>query len=499
MSTNADGVSASETVPGATPPLLSATPTPRGERISSIDVIRGFALLGILLMNIVGFGLYSRAYDNPTAAGGASGINLWIWIILHVFAEGKMRCIFSLVFGASVVLLTSRLEGRADAADIYYRRTLWLLAFGIVHAYLLWQGDILYPYALCGFVLYPFRNLRARKLLLIGLGCMVFLACFNVIRGYLRAAEAEEARVVMERADRGQPLNRHDRETEAIWNSFLRRRNPSGDTLRADAEGWRGNILDVIKARGRLVNEWNSVPYYTPTNFDIWGMMFIGMAVLKFGILGAGKPSRFYLRMIFAGYSVGILVNSSTAYLLVQSNFDPVVHLFTFCVYDVGRLSIALGHVGLLLLLCKHGWLTWLTSRLGAVGQMALSNYILTSAICAIVFTGYGFGLYGQLERYQLYYVVAGISLFQLIASPIWLRHYRFGPLEWCWRGLTYWQRPPMRLAVAPVVSAEPPVILPALPEPATPGEETLPPLLESIQPADTPPPELVPKENGGP
>ncbi len=123
-----------------------AGPIERASRISAIDSLRGFALLGILLMNIIAMGMYGAAYDDPTVTGGETGANLWIWAVMHVLAEGKMRCLFSLVFGASVMLLTSRLEASGrSSADIYYRRTLWLLLFGIVHAYLLWEGDILIP------------------------------------------------------------------------------------------------------------------------------------------------------------------------------------------------------------------------------------------------------------------------------------------------------------------------------------------------------------------
>src|SRR5580700_6039508 len=154
-------------------------PVNQGERISALDTLRGFALLGILLMNIVGMGMFAGAYDDPTAAGGATGANLGVWAVLHVLAEGKMRCLFSMVFGAGIILLTSRLEKRGasignTSADVYYRRTLWLLAFGVVHAYLLWDGDILYPYALCALVLYPFRKMSAKGLLIIG-GVLVLL------------------------------------------------------------------------------------------------------------------------------------------------------------------------------------------------------------------------------------------------------------------------------------------------------------------------------------
>lgn len=425
-------------------------PTEPSERITSLDVLRGFALLGILLMNIVGFGLYHAAYDNPTSAGGATGANLWTWIVLHVVAEGKMRCLFSLVFGASVVLLTRRLEGRPDSGDIYYRRTLWLLLFGVVHAYLLWQGDILYPYALCALALYPFRRMPPKHLLTIGVTALVLLSAFNITRGFLRRADLVDAKAAVAKAERNETLTDEEKSVKEDWEKMLKRRNPSEEELRKNADKWQGGFISVVKARGTLVNDWNATAYYHPWNFDIWGMMFIGMALFKYGVLSARKSIRFYLLLMLAGYAIGGAVNSYTAWLLVKSNFDPVTHTFSFCVYDLGRLSVALGHLGLIMILCQRGWLAFLTSRLGAVGQMAFTNYIMTSAICAFIFTGYGLGLYGELERYQLYYVVAGISVFQLVVSPIWLRHYRFGPLEWCWRALTYWKRPTLRRVPLP-------------------------------------------------
>jgi uncharacterized protein len=350
------------------------------------------------------------------------------------------------------VLLTSRLEGRPDSGDIYYRRTLWLLLFGVVHAYLLWQGDILYPYALCALALYPFRRMRPKNLLTIGVTALVLLSAFNITRGFLRRADTLEAQAAVAKAERNETLTDEEKSAKEGWEKMLKRRNPSAEDLRKDAEKWQGGFISVVKARGTLVNEWNATAYYHPWNFDIWGMMFIGMALFKSGVLSARKSLRFYALLAAAGYAVGGAVNSYTAWLLVESNFDPVTHTFSFCVYDLGRLSVALGHLGLIMIVCQRGWLGFLTSRLGAVGQMAFTNYIMTSVICAFIFTGYGLGLYGELERYQLYYVVAGISIFQLVVSPIWLCHYRFGPLEWCWRALTYWKRPPMRLVPLPTV-----------------------------------------------
>jgi uncharacterized protein len=174
-------------------------------------------------------------------------------------------------------------------------------------------------------------------------------------------------------------------------------------------------------------------------------MMFLGMAMMRFGMLGAERSTRFYATLALGGYAVGIPMNSHSAWTIVQSGFDPATLAFASSTYDIGRLSIALGHLGTVMLLCKTGWLGWLMRSFAAIGQMAFSSYIFHSVVCAFLFTGYGFALYGRLQRYQLYYVVAAIWVFQMIVSPIWLRHFRFGPMEWLWRSLTYWGRQPMR------------------------------------------------------
>ncbi len=172
----------------------AVAPVTTAERISSVDVMRGVALLGILLMNITGFAFPHWAYDDPTVAGGATGLNLKYWFINHILFEGKMRALFSMLFGAGIILLTGRAESRGNAdsiADIYYRRLLWLLLFGVLDAYvLLWPGDILYPYALCGMLLFPFRKLSGKTLIIAGLLCLVVL----VGKGYLRFHEMQTVR-----------------------------------------------------------------------------------------------------------------------------------------------------------------------------------------------------------------------------------------------------------------------------------------------------------------
>jgi uncharacterized protein len=168
--------------------------------------------------------------------------------------------------------------------------------------------------------------------------------------------------------------------------------------------------------------------------------------LFKMGVFSAERSTGFYAILVLICYGIGLPLNSYSAWMIIRSHFDPVVHMYWNSTYDLGRLTIALGHMGVIMLLCKAGALRWLMSSLGAVGQMAFSNYILHSVLTAFFFTGYGLKMYGKLQRYELYYVVAAIWVFQLIVSPIWLRHFRFGPLEWGWRSLTYWKRQPMRL-----------------------------------------------------
>jgi uncharacterized protein len=431
----------------AQPNEPTVAPIDRSARISAIDALRGFALLGILLMNIIAMAMYGAAYDDPTVTGGATGANLWIWSVMHVLAEGKMRCLFSLVFGASVLLLTSRLEadGRS-AADIYYRRTLWLLLFGVVHAYLLWEGDILYPYALFGLALYPFRKLSAKALMIIGVVILVFTSAAYIGLGFKTREMLEKGRAAVQASEKGQKLTDKETEAKADYERWRKFNRPTAGELNKDAAEWRGNPLQVIGARAKVVSFFHGKPYYHPFNWDIWSMMLIGMALLKMKVLTGQRSMRFYTVMALTGYGIGIPLNTYTASVIIKSNFDPVVHSFANSTYDVGRLSIALGHLGMIMIVCKAGWMKWLTSRLAAIGQMAFSNYIFHSVVTAFIFTGYGFKLYGTMQRYQVYYVVAAIWVFQLVVSKIWLQHFRFGPLEWCWRSLTYWKRQPMRI-----------------------------------------------------
>jgi uncharacterized protein len=441
-----------------------AAPISKVERLLSLDAVRGFALLGILLMNIAAWGLHIAAYNNPQAAGGDTGADLWFWTINHLLFEGKMRGLFSMVFGAGVIVLTTRLERRgASSADIYYRRLLWLLLFGILHAYLLWLGEILYPYALCGLALYPFRNMRPRSLIIISAVFILFTAGANVARVFQMREMKDKAAQAAALEGQGQKPSDEQAEAKKNWDDFRKMFLPGPEEIKKDAGAWLGSFGKLFKRRAELLMKFfHGSPYYSPWNWDIWAMMFLGMALFKLGVFSGDRSNAFYLKLVVACYGIGLAANSFSAWNLIRIRWDPVEAGFFNTTYDLGRLTIGLAHAGLVILLCKNSVMTWITRPLAAVGQMAFTQYVMQSVICSTIFYGYGFGLYSKLQRHELLYVVAGVWVFALISSPIWLRYFRFGPLEWLWRSLTYWKRQPFRVRPAPAAETAPGAPVPA-------------------------------------
>jgi uncharacterized protein len=451
----------------------SLAPVSATERINSVDVIRGFALLGILLMNILSWGLPLATEFNPSIAGGATGPNLAIWFVQMIFWDGKMRALFSMIFGAGIIILTARGEARGakDTADIYYRRNLWLLAFGLVHAYIIWFGDILYPYALIALILYPFRKLSPKALLIIAGVFFVLLTGGPIGKGH-SFREVKEKALAAEAAEKqGKKLTDEEKAVVKQWNDVMKDLKPTPEQVKKDYDAQRGSYLTLLKHRAKIVSRWHGAPIYSPGLWDMLAMMLIGMAFLKMGVLSAERSFGFYGKLLAVGYGIGLPLNAWSAWEMMRHNWEPLDSIMYYATYQPGRLLVALGHMSLLAIICKAGAFPFITRRLAAVGQMAFSNYITHSIVCGFIFYGYGFKLMGQLQRWQLYIVVVCIWIFQLIVSPIWLRHFYFGPLEWCWRSLTYWKKQPMRIRKPELVAepeAAPPVDLPPVGPPMT-------------------------------
>jgi uncharacterized protein len=414
-------------------------------RIDSVDTLRGFSLLGILLLNIVSFGLPFAAYMNPTVAGGAEGINLATWLTAVTLWEGKMRCIFSMLFGASAWLLLSRSEERGDGifgADIYYRRTMWLIVFGLIHAHLIWMGDILYGYGVIGLLLFPLRNLKPKTLIVTAFILIGLHSLQGIGAGIGIAEMAQKARA----AEQAPAPSTEEKKALTEWKALREMFAPEPAEVKKEIEIHRGGWMGNLARRSAEAVAFEFTMFFQFFFLDILAMQILGMGLAKAGVFSAAKSYGFYGAFVAAGLLLGAPLNYWAASQWRASGYGiPEYFTYLGSTGDPGRLLVAMAYVGLVMMACKAGW-SWVTGPLAAVGRMALSNYLLTSVLMTLFFNGYGLGYFAMLERHQLYWVVLGMWTINLVISPIWLRYFRYGPAEWLWRSLTYWQKQPMRL-----------------------------------------------------
>jgi uncharacterized protein len=407
-------------------PRVSSVPQPLAEkeRIVSIDVLRGFALLGILPMNIQYFSMISAAYYNPTAYGNLTGVNYYVWLLCHVLADEKFMTIFSMLFGAGILLMTSRIEASGKpSAGLHYRRMGWLIAFGLAHAYLLWSGDILVTYGMCGLLAYLFRKLRPRTLLVLGLIFISVAPALLTAYGiWSRHWTEQDVQIA----------------TEALW-------KPTAAETAEEITAYRGTWMDEMKYRVPDSLQMETNFFLGFTFWRVTGLMLAGMALFKLGVFSARRSASLYWAMIAVAVGIGIPVILYGTHRDFASGWDFRYSFFCGAQFNYwGSIVVSLGWVGAMMLASKVTALLSLTRRLAAVGRMAFTNYIMHTVICTAIFYGHGFGLFGKMERIWQFAIVVAIWAVQLAISPWWLKYLFFGPLEWLWRCLTYWQLEPL-------------------------------------------------------
>lgn len=425
-------------------PFAPLKPT---DRIQSLDIMRGIVLLGILIMNINAMGLMDLAYEDPTIAGGAAGWSLITWVTASMFFEGTMRALFSLLFGVGMFVLLDRLEKKGagiNASNIYFRRLIWLLVFGLIHGYLLlWIGEILYNYALMGFLVFPFRYLSPKKLIGIALFLIVAGTLWNYADYRKNVKLTEQVSIAEKNKAEGNELTKEQHEALEKWKKIQEDRSP--ETVAEFNANMRKGYFEVVAFVAPLNTHFNE---HFPYRYDLWdvlSMMLLGIALFKKKILSAEKSFRFYGLMALIGYAIGLAINYYETKLILDSGFSFLGFSKSIITYQLGRVPVAMGHIALIMIFCKLPIMSWLKASLSAVGKMALTNYVMHSVFAMFIFTGVGFGLFGKLHRHELMYVVLAIWIFQLIVSPIWLKYYQFGPLEWIWRNLSYLRKHPLR------------------------------------------------------
>jgi len=425
----------------------TAGPVTGAERIASLDIIRGVSILGILVMNIYAFAMPFSAYSNPLLMGGTDVLNLGTWFVTHILFDQKFLSVFALLFGAGIILMTDRVQAAgAKFGRIFYRRQLFMMLFGAIHAYFIWFGDILFMYAAVGMLAYLFRNLRPRALTIVA----CFLLPVTLLLSYGMGSQVEKTKMEVAEAaelqEAGEALTTAQEKLLEEWKGMRTFMAPDSEAVQKDVEIHQGGYVDITVHRIPTAAMMQIFGFFSFGLWRVLALMLFGMALMKTGVLRAERTTGFYRQMMLICYGIGIS-------LTVFSAIDLNAHAYesTYAMRNgglanyFGSIIVGLGHVGLILLLIKTGFVRCLLDRFAAVGRMALTNYLMHSIILTTVFYGYGLGLYGEIPRFwQMGFVVAVITL-QLGLSAWWLARYRFGPVEWLWRSLTYWQRQPMR------------------------------------------------------
>ena len=402
-----------------------ARPGPRARRIQVIDALRGFALLGILPMNMISFANPDWILFNPTVHGSFEGVEKWIWVMSHVLADQKFMTIFSPLYGAGILLFTANLEKRGmRPTGVFLRRSLWLLAFGLLHYGLLWDGDILMLYALSGMAVYWLRNRSAAFLAMAGLA-MIAIHAVLIMSAGLAMPFMPESEVAAMYADYAPP-------TDVINADIALRQEPY-----------------TVQVRHRFA----AAPEEAAILFLVWGfwraagLMLIGMAAWKLGLFTAERSNRTYIGMATVGLLVGLPLVSFGVWDRIRVDWDAA-HAFYGGGYQYNywaSILVSAGYIGAVMLAERRDWLPGLRRRLAAVGRMAFTNYIMHTIICVAVFQGFGGGLYGTTSRLEQTVFILGVWVLQIILSPWWLDRFRYGPLEWLWRSLTYGRMEPFR------------------------------------------------------
>lgn len=390
------------------------------ERIDLIDVLRGLAICGILIGNMQWFSGYGMM--PASMAADAASVDKAVSFVVHWLIEGKFYSIFSLLFGFGFALQIARAEERGDTdATIFKRRLFWLLVIGLLHAYLLWAGDILSIYALVGFVLLLFRKKSDRSLLKWSVGLIIVpIVWYTVIfLLFISFAPAD----VRQQIDSGQAEFFRSGAEQVRNSSYFQ--IVSGFNLNYIVGRYMGLIFDM-----RLPK--------------ILAMFLLGVWAYR---RVAFSDNALIRKFLLIALPFGLVTNFVFAYVSGKEALMPpsLTGVAGVVLYSVGVPSLALGIAALVATVWQSSVGRSVLSFLAPVGRMAMTNYLLQTMVCLTIFYGYGFGYFGKLTAWQVSSIAILIFAVQIVISSVWLKLFAYGPMEWIWRQLTYKKRLPLR------------------------------------------------------
>lgn len=385
---------------------------PSTNRIDSLDLIRGVAILGILIMNITSFSQIGMAYLNPKLGAGIEGINGWIHSFAFLFADMRFMSVFSILFGAGMMLFVQNIEQKGlKPIKYHYKRMFLLLGFGLIHAHLIWMGDILVPYAICGCLVFLIRNWSSKALVAMASIFFMIPIVMNLLI-YCTLSPSELGEIY-----------------GGIW-------NPESSN---EIQAYQSSYLGQMEARSQGA-------YYLETSQllseGLWrysAMMITGILLFRLEWFKAIKGGAYYLRFGLVFLITGLVISASGLYLSYERLWEgawsmTVGHQFTY----IASFFMALSYISILVFWSTVDRGRVIQNLLKKVGRMAFTNYIMSSIVCTFIFYGHGLGYFAQFDRAQQWGVVLFVWVLILLLSNWVMSRYRQGPLEFIWRKLTY-------------------------------------------------------------
>jgi uncharacterized protein len=476
--------------PAGNPHFISAENTVSiSPRIPSLDVLRGIAILGALFISIWIFGGFSTNQQNGLLLT-SKGLNYRLFGTVDILLNGKMRALIAIVFGAGMLLFFAKENQKNQllSGDLFMRRQLWLLFFGLVNALVfLWSGDMLFHLGMMGILLFPFVRMSKRGLLI----AVILVTLIYSGKNYWNYADdrkahkkyvavlAVEKKISKDSADRASKdsifkkqgkdtlsntskadtllskkdtLTKEQKDDKAAWEGIVN--NMKYDRKKDDGERKEMRSVSYGKLWNHLLGTTQQKEAQWTYQTGIWdfsSMILLGMVLFKIGFFNSGFSRRKYLLIAVAGIALGLLSGwfrlhyqqiALKDYAKFISSHAVPYHIF----FPFERGFMAVGYAGLVLAIIGTSPLKGLWRSLASTGQMALTNYLFQSIICSWFFTGFGMGYYGRLNQWQLYFFVLEVCISQIVFSVLWLRHFQYGPAEWLWRCLIYKKWLPNRI-----------------------------------------------------
>ncbi|MEN1727140.1 MAG: DUF418 domain-containing protein [Pseudomonadota bacterium] len=422
------------------------SPTVRQDRLPELDLLRGFAVLGIFIMNVIGFALPYESYGNPAIAGGDQGLDLLAFYVQDAIVSGKMRGIFCLLFGAGLALSLSRADRHGfDGAALLHRRYLWLLVIAIAHVMLLQMpGDILFEYSIVALLIWSIARASTRKLLSTALVLLGLVTAINLISNLSDQGEYQRMTAMQAELDGGATLDKDDLASLEAWQEEQAEDSVEGQRQAAEksVEGIRGatswaGTWQILSEDLWYAVTLNSDSYYL---LAIAGTMLLGVVLFRVGFLTGGWSTKRYLVVLLLAILAALATHALTRAWANTgfSNQAYTLDSLWILTFEPFRILISMGWIaGLILLLRALGDiapLRWLMRT----GRMALTIYLSETLIATTLFWGWGLGLYGEFSRFEVLCIAAVILASLVLFANLWLLRFKQGPMEWLWRRLSY-------------------------------------------------------------